>query len=436
MANPAQVDAHQDGTYRTVIEGTEISWEFYDSKGNVYSWSMPIDTYESQVAASHRVEPKPVEVTNDGQTLTVISLDGFVKESFVEVIDSIYDNSEDNPDFIWEVWYVVSQLTVADQYVDEYSEGRYALETFTRTGGDCEDLVILVADMLMSSRHTDDWTFQYVYMDSDNPTDPQTANYVILAVSDGEYTYYIDAAAPPRWDYYPEGVAGWWFDVVTYGTGAEHLPDTYRTIIKDTEISWEFYDSKGNIYFWSMPVITYEAQVAARQFERNTVDLQTDDGQTFSSISLDGFVLESFTNVIDSIYDNSENNSDFVWEVWYVVSRLTVYDEDVDEYSEGRYALETFTRTGGDCEDLVILVADMLMSSRHTDDWTFQYVYMDSDNPTDPQTVNHIILSVDDGEYGYLVEATGPPSWDYFPEGVRGWWFDVATYGGAGWSGT
>ena len=70
----------------------------------------------------------------------------------------------------------------------------------------------------------------------------------------------------------------------------------------------------------------------------------------------------------------------------------------------------------------------MLLSSEHTADWTIQYVFMDSKNPTDPQEVNHAILYVNDGEYYHYVEATGSPSWEYFPEGVFGWWFDVVTY--------
>lgn len=200
------------------------------------------------------------------------------------------------------------------------------------------------------------------------------------------------------------------------------------TTIKGTEVSWEFSDSKGNDYQWSMPVTTYENQIVESRYHvRDKMNLNL-DGETVRVVSLDGFVKESFANVIDGIYDNSFDNSDFIWEVWYIVSQLSVYDEDIHEYSEGRYALETLTRGGGDCEDLVILVADMLMSSEHTDDWTIQYVAMDSNNPTDPQEVNHVILYVDDGEYGHYVEATAPPSWEYFPEGVNGWWIDVVAH--------
>ncbi|MCE2508985.1 MAG: pentapeptide repeat-containing protein [Nitrosopumilaceae archaeon] len=200
------------------------------------------------------------------------------------------------------------------------------------------------------------------------------------------------------------------------------------TTIDGTEVSWDIADSKGHTYVWSMPVTTYEDNIVESRYHvRDKVNLDL-DGETLRVVSLDGFVKESFVNVIDGIYDNSHGNSDFIWEVWHVVSQLTVYDEDIHEYSEGRYALETLTRGGGDCEDLVILVADMLMSSSHTDGWTIQYVMMDSDNPTDPQGIDHVILYVNDGEYAHYIEATGPPSWDYYPEGVTGWYLDVVLY--------
>lgn len=210
------------------------------------------------------------------------------------------------------------------------------------------------------------------------------------------------------------------------GVGQE--ADAATTTIKGTDVHWEFFDSKWNYYSWSMPVVTYENTVVkSRDLVRDKINLQLDDS-TIRTVNFDGFVRMDFAKVIDSIYDNSYDNSDFIWEVWHIVSQLTVYDEDLHEYSEGRYALETLTRGGGDCEDLVILVADMLMSSQYTSGWTFEYVYMDADNPTDPQTMNHVILAVNDGEYMHYIEATGPPSWDYFPDGVTGWWFEVVPH--------
>ena len=213
---------------------------------------------------------------------------------------------------------------------------------------------------------------------------------------------------------------------VAAGVAAQEVAGT--TTIDGTEIKWEFTDAKWNTYAWSMPVATYENQIVESRYHvRDKMNLNL-DGETIRTVSLDGFVKKSFTNVIDDVYDNSYDNSDFIWEVWYIVSQLTVYDKDIHEYSEGRYALETLSRGGGDCEDLVILVADMLMSSAHTSDWTIQYVVMDLDNPTDPQEVNHVILAVDDGEYLHYVEATATPDWGYFPEGVTGWWLDIVPY--------
>ena len=195
-----------------------------------------------------------------------------------------------------------------------------------------------------------------------------------------------------------------------------------------TEVSWDIADSKGNTYWWSMPVAAYEDSIAEGRYhvrDKASPDL---DGETLRVVSLDGFVRESFVNVIDGIYDNSHGSPDLVWEVWHVVSRLTVYDEDIHEHSGGRYALETLTRGGGDCEDPVILVADMLTSSSHTDGRTIQFVIMDGDSPTDPQDIDRVILYVDDGEYAHYIEATAPPGWDYYPEGVNGWYLDVVLY--------
>ena len=203
---------------KTTISGTNVYWDFSDSKGNYYSWTIPIQTYEGYIEdnISHTYQQthvNPYYLELNGKTTTILNLDGFLQRSF-PTVDQIYDNSHSSEDFIYEVWYIVSQMTVYDKDVDERSEGRFAVETFTRTGGDCEDLVILIADMLMSSSHTRNWTFEYIIIDSDNPLNPQEINHVILYVDDGQYNYFIEATAPPNFDYYPDGVSGWDFPVV------------------------------------------------------------------------------------------------------------------------------------------------------------------------------------------------------------------------------
>ncbi len=209
----------------------------------------------------------------------------------------------------------------------------------------------------------------------------------------------------------------------------------HKTIIQGTEITWEIQDSKGNWYSWTMPVEAYEELVQwgaelSEYYTYEPITLYLDNGETILAYDYDGFVGEegSFGNVIDDIYDNSYSDSDFIYEIHYIVSKLTVYDEDLrgDNTDEGRYALETLTRGGGDCEDLAILIADMLKSSKHTKDWEIQYVYMDNENPTNAQDVNHIVVFINDGTYDYVIEATGnDPYYDYYPDGISGWFFDV-----------
>jgi hypothetical protein len=59
---------------------------------------------------------------------------------------------------------------------------------------------------------------------------------------------------------------------------------------------------------------------------------------------------------------------------------------------------------GGDCEDTAILAASILDAM--PTDWKVQLVYMDADNPQDPQTINHVLVYVDTGEYQTYIETT------------------------------
>lgn len=206
-----------------------------------------------------------------------------------------------------------------------------------------------------------------------------------------------------------------------------------RTTIHNSTVSWAFTDSKGNLYEWDMPIETYENQIkdseALSAYNSESHTLLLSSGDTVIMTAFEGFVVESFDQVIDDVYENSRDDYDFIHEVWHIVSQMTVYAEDVDPSSEGRFALETFTRGGGDCEDLAILVADMLRSSSHTQDWDIQLAYIDADNPKSPQTANHVVVFVDYGESTVIVEATAEPDtysdYSHYPDGIRGWFYDV-----------
>jgi len=196
------------------------------------------------------------------------------------------------------------------------------------------------------------------------------------------------------------------------------------TVIENGKIKWKIFDSKCNSYNWEFPIQTYESQIQNTTYSTQTI--QYSDGRQQEIGEFSDYVKTSFANVIDDVYENSSSDSNFIYEIWYIVSQLTTYSSDIGEHP--RYALETLTRGGGDCEDTTILMADMLKSSKHTKNWNIQMVYFDSDNPSDPQLVNHVALTVNTGEKFGILETTAKTiddltMWDV--DSVVGWWNDI-----------
>ena len=201
--------------------------------------------------------------------------------------------------------------------------------------------------------------------------------------------------------------------------------DYPKATLSDQTVTWEFYDSIDNFYVWEMPIETYEGYIRAIEPD-NTFRLTMDNGATVTVRDHTQFVLESFTEVIDQVYDNAGSDQDFVYQVWYIVSQLTTYSYDIGE--DPRWAIETFTRGGGDCEDLAILIADMIKSSKHSKNWDVQFVYFDADNPSRAKDVNHVVVIVDSGGGHSFIEPTAKTldamnQWNKI--GISGWFFDV-----------
>ena len=198
-----------------------------------------------------------------------------------------------------------------------------------------------------------------------------------------------------------------------------------QTVIDKEEIQWTLYDSRGNQYYWTMPVTAYESLVKSNYYP--TMNLELPGGKIVRVGDFTQYVRTSFSQVIDQIYDNTRSDEDFIYEVWYITSQLTVYSQDIGE--DPRYALETLTRGGGDCEDTTILMADMIKSSSHTKNWKLQLVYFDSDNYRDPKTINHVALAIDMGDGVNLVFETTAKTNDgknqWLGKPIHGYWFDV-----------
>ena len=199
---------------------------------------------------------------------------------------------------------------------------------------------------------------------------------------------------------------------------------TNITTIENGKIKWRLFDSKNNQYDWAIPIQIYESYIQLSTYPKQTILYS--DGRLESIGEFSNYVVKFFTNVIDDIYENSRNDTNFIFEVWHIVSNLTVYSSDIGEHP--RYAIETLVRGGGDCEDTVILMADMLKSSKHTKNWKIQMVYFDSHNPTNPKHVNHVALVVDIDTFRGILETTAKNISDlniWNINNVIGWYSDV-----------
>lgn len=206
----------------------------------------------------------------------------------------------------------------------------------------------------------------------------------------------------------------------------QETQDSYpKTTLDDQTVTWEFYDSLDNFYVWTLPIESYESYIRATE-PRDTVRLKMYDGDTVIVRDHTKFVRESFKDVIEEVYDSAGGDEEFIYSVWYIVSQLTTYSTDIGE--DPRWAVETFTRGGGDCEDLAILIADMIKSSKHSKNWDIQFVYFDMDNPSRAKDVNHVAVTVDTGSLFYFIEPTAKTldELNYWNEkGITGWYFDV-----------
>ena len=175
------------------------------------------------------------------------------------------------------------------------------------------------------------------------------------------------------------------------------------TTIHDQIIYWHMTDSEGNMYDWTFPVSDYEKYVTGDRYN-DELYFQSGNGESFSVLDHTRYVRTSFSDVIDDVYKNSIDDQDFMYEVWYITSQLTTYSYDIGEYP--RWAVETLSRGGGDCEDTTILILDMLKSSQYTKDWKFEMLYFDSDNIENPDTINHVVPVITINGDTWIIEST------------------------------
>jgi len=189
----------------TAISGRQITYAWENMNGELHKWTLPVDSYRGWIEL-----PKPditVSLESGGKTYTMTDFTFYVRSGiFEEVVPTFYEEHTDEMVFAQEAFNLVSQLTVYSEEIGEVP--RWPAETLTEAGGDCEDLAILYASLLKAAPYS--YKVSLVYMDGDNPTDPQVPNHVIVFVEADDWKAFVECTSKQGWNYY-ESVVGWYY---------------------------------------------------------------------------------------------------------------------------------------------------------------------------------------------------------------------------------
>ena len=214
------------------------------------------------------------------------------------------------------------------------------------------------------------------------------------------------------------------------------LEDSYNTLdrqaikppyiyIRQRNISMTFFKENGELWHWGIPFESLELAIEQGYATRENpsyLTFLTRDGEEVPAWDYTDFVQPgSFSEVMSQLYRDSPDDETFIRQVWKIVTQLTVYTSETGNIP--RYPLETLLAGGGDCEDLSILFASMIMAAPV--DWKVDLVYLNTDDLYDPPYSNHLIVAVSTGERRYMVETTSDQNMEPFPNDIVTWSVNV-----------
>jgi len=196
-----------------------------------------------------------------------------------------------------------------------------------------------------------------------------------------------------------------------------------HTSIEEGNITWRFTTLDGSLQEWYMSLDAYVSYV--NKLKPEEYHILSKDGESFKVRNMELFVEpEFFSKVINSLTDGN-TAKDFVQEVFNLRVQLTVYSEEITETPQ--WSGETMTLGTGDCEDFAILMGSLLIAGNEHAHYnmTIRMVYMDADNPTDPQTANHALIHITyEDETGEFIDSTSTQVQSPWSE-VIGWYFNL-----------
>lgn len=195
-------------------------------------------------------------------------------------------------------------------------------------------------------------------------------------------------------------------------------PPYILTDRRSIAVTYETLD--GEIESWQWDSSALSGQITSGHFIRTLTHSQLEylgwddfgfrDGNKYTRLGdfgsyyqLNPFVVPSnFTPLSENLYNRHSTNLERIRAAWNFTTQLNDYVSEIEETP--RFPLETLLMGGGDCEDSAILLGSLLYSMPA--DWVVSFWYIDIDNPTDPENINHVILSVETEQGATLIETT------------------------------
>lgn len=206
--------------YTLIWNGT-VEWFFKDTKGNVLSWQMPIDTY--RIYANKPKSSDSVRLAFENGTVTsVLDIRSYIEPQFFSNVIVNLTKGRTDEDFVREVDNVKNQIVVYGSGMGDFY--RWPAETLTECRGECGDTTILMASMIVEGNSLANYGMKiYIwYVDAHHITgNPTQVNHAIVEVDFKDGTQWVlETTTNYFYNYLSyQSVYGWKYDVTTQGIG-------------------------------------------------------------------------------------------------------------------------------------------------------------------------------------------------------------------------
>ncbi len=205
--------------YIRVTGERNVELVFYRSDNQINRWIIPMDALAQDIVRGNRDRNSILKAIFDRVNLEGLEGSAASAPDFREFVDpspfyayvrDIYYESPSEYAFIYELWYITTQLSTYNREMKETP--RYPLETFLAGGGDCEDTSILLASMLKAA--PPDWQIYLVYLNGDYPYQRTQPNHIMVLVKTPNRRYLIETTEGYVMEPFDlSQVEGWAFEI-------------------------------------------------------------------------------------------------------------------------------------------------------------------------------------------------------------------------------